>query len=94
MNKYDVIIVGGGPAGLTASIYAVRANMKTLVLDKLAPGGQIINTNEIANYTGFGTINGAELAIKMFEHSQEVGAEFDYKTVTAIVDEGDVKKVV
>ncbi len=94
MNKYDVIIVGGGPAGLTASIYAVRANMKTLVLDKLAPGGQIINTNEIANYTGFGTINGAELAIKMFEHSQEVGAEFDYKTVTAVIDEGAVKKVV
>ena len=94
MDKYDVIIVGGGPAGLTASIYAVRANMKTLVLDKLAPGGQIINTNEIANYTGFGTINGAELAIKMFEHSQEVGAEFDYKTVTAIIDEGAVKKVV
>lgn len=93
MNRYDVIIVGGGPAGLTASIYAVRANMKTLVLDKLAPGGQIINTNEIANYTGFGTINGAELAIKMFEHSQEVGAEFDYKTVTGIADEGDVKKV-
>ena len=94
MNKYDVIIVGGGPAGLTASIYAVRANMKTLVLDMLAPGGQIINTNEIANYTGFGTINGAELAIKMFEHSQEVGAEFDYRTVTAIIDEGNVKKVV
>ena len=44
MDKYDVIIVGGGPAGLTASIYAVRANMKTLVLDKLAPGGQIIQT--------------------------------------------------
>ena len=94
MEKYDIIIVGGGPAGLTASIYAVRANMKTLVLDKLAPGGQIINTNEIANYTGFGTINGAELAIKMFEHSQEVGAEFDYKTVIAIEDHGDSKVVV
>ena len=94
MEKYDIIIVGGGPAGLTASIYAVRANMKTLVLDKLAPGGQIINTNEIANYTGFGTINGAELAIKMFEHSQEVGAEFDYKTVVAIEDHGNSKIVV
>ncbi|HJB65597.1 MAG TPA: NAD(P)/FAD-dependent oxidoreductase [Candidatus Mailhella merdavium] len=94
MNSYDIVIVGGGPAGLTASIYAVRANMKTLVLDKLAPGGQIINTNEIANYTGFGVINGAELAIKMFEHSQEAGAEFEYKTVLAIRDEGAVKKVI
>ena len=52
MNKYDVIIVGGGPAGLTASIYAVRANMKTLVLDKLAPGGQIINIGSMLSYQG------------------------------------------
>lgn len=93
MNNYDVIIVGGGPAGLTAAIYAVRANMKTLILDKLSPGGQIINTNEIENYTGMGAINGAELAIKMFEHTQELGAEFDYKTVLEIEDKGTVKLV-
>ncbi len=93
MNQYDVIIVGGGPAGLTAAIYAVRANMKTLILDKLAPGGQIINTNEIENYTGVGSINGAELAIKMFEHTQELGAEFDYKTVLEIEDKGATKLV-
>ena len=71
MEKYDIIIVGAGPAGLTASVYAARANMKTLLLDKLAPGGNIVNTNEIANYVGTGVINGAELAIKMFEQSQE-----------------------
>ena len=93
MNRYDVIIIGGGPAGLTAAIYAVRANMKTLILDKLAPGGQIINTNEIENYTGMGAINGAELAIKMFEHTQELGAEFDYKTVLEIEDMGNIKRV-
>lgn len=91
---YDIVIVGAGPAGLTASVYAVRANMKTLLLDKLAPGGQIINTNEIANYLGVGVINGAELAIKMFEQSQEAGAEFDYRTVTAIEDHGTRKVVV
>lgn len=91
---YDIIIVGAGPAGLTASVYAVRANMKTLLLDRLAPGGQIINTNEIANYLGVGTIAGADLAIRMFEQSQEAGAEFDYKTVTAIEDLGDSKVVV
>lgn len=94
MDKYDIIIVGAGPAGLTASVYAARANMNTLMLDKLAPGGNIVNTNEIANYVGTGTINGAELAIKMFEQSQESGAAFDYKTVKAIEDQGTHKIVV
>lgn len=93
METYDIVIVGAGPAGLTAAIYAVRANMKTLMLDKLAPGGQIVNTNEIENYTGVGAINGAELAIKMFEHTQELGAEFDYKTVLSIADNGTQKLV-
>lgn len=86
MEKYDVVIVGAGPAGMTAAIYAVRANMKTLMLDQLAPGGQIVNTNEIENYTGVGAVNGAELAIKMFEHTQELGAEFDYKTVVSVTN--------
>ncbi len=93
MSKYGVIIVGGGPAGLTAAIYAIRANMKTLILDKLAPGGQVVNTNEVENYPGLGTINGADLAIKMFEHTQELGVEFDYKTVLEIEDAGDIKKL-
>lgn len=94
MEKYDIIIVGAGPAGLTASVYAARANMKTLLLDKLAPGGNIVNTNEIANYVGTGVINGAELAIKMFEQSQESGAAFDYRTVLDIEDHGGHKTVV
>lgn len=94
MEKYDIVIVGSGPAGLTAAIYAQRANMKTLLLDKLAPGGQIINTNEIENYPGMGTLSGADLAIRMFEHTQELGVTFDYRTVTAIRDRGDYKEVV
>ncbi len=93
MENYDVVIVGAGPSGMTAAIYAIRANMKVLLLDKLAPGGQIINTNEIENYPGLGQINGAELAIKMFEHTQELGVEFDYKTVVRIEDQGKLKKV-
>ena len=76
-NSYDVIIVGAGPAGMTAAIYAIRANMKVLMLDRLSPGGAIINTNEIENYTGAGKLTGAELAIKMFEHTQELGVGFD-----------------
>lgn len=93
MSLYDVVIIGSGPSGMTASIYAARANMKVLMLDKLAPGGQIINTNEIQNYTGVGTINGAELAMNMFNHTQELNVEFDYATVTKIEAEGDVKKI-
>ena len=93
MSLYDVVIIGSGPSGMTAAIYAARANMQVLLLDKLAPGGQIINTNEIQNYTGVGTINGAELAMNMFEHTQELNVEFDYATVTKIEDAGDVKKI-
>ncbi len=93
-NTYDIVIVGAGPAGMTAAIYAIRANMKVLMLDRLAPGGAIINTNEIENYTGAGKLTGAELAIKMFEHTQELGVEFDYRTVIDLKDEGEWKIVV
>ena len=94
MAQYDVIIVGAGPAGMTAAIYAARADMNVLLLDKLAPGGQIINTNEIENYPGVGTINGAELAYQMFEHTQQFdNIAFDYGTVKSITDEGKVKRV-
>lgn len=91
---YDVAIIGSGPAGMTAAIYAARANLKVLLLDKLAPGGQIVNTFEIQNYTGMGTINGAELAIKMYEHTQELAVNFDYGTVTAIQLEESVKHLI
>ena len=93
MSQYDLVIIGSGPAGMTAAIYGARADLKVLMLDKLAPGGQIINTNEIQNYTGVGTINGAELAMNMFTHTQELEVEFDYGTVCKIDAEGDVKKV-
>ncbi|MDO7786612.1 NAD(P)/FAD-dependent oxidoreductase [Desulforamulus aquiferis] len=94
MAQYDVAIIGAGPAGMTAAIYAARANLKVLLLDKLAPGGQIVNTFEIQNYTGMGTINGAELAIKMFEHTLELGVNFDYGTVTSIRAEGNLKELI
>ncbi|MGI6068947.1 MAG: NAD(P)/FAD-dependent oxidoreductase [Blautia sp.] len=93
MTQYDVMIIGAGPAGMTAAIYAARANMQVLLLDKLAPGGQIINTNEIQNYTGVGSINGAELAYQMYQHTQQFeNITFDYATVERIED-GKEKKV-
>lgn len=95
MAQYDVIIIGAGPAGMTAAIYAARADMNVLMLDKLAPGGQIINTNEIQNYAGVGTIKGAELAYKMFEHTQEFpNIAFDYATVKEVKVDGVEKTVI
>lgn len=94
MAQYDLIIVGSGPAGMTAAIYGARADLSVLLLDKLAPGGNIINTNEIQNYPGVGFINGAELAIQMFEHVGQLGVEFAYGTVVDIQDDGAEKRVI
>ncbi len=91
---YDVVIVGAGPAGMTASIYAIRSNMKVLLLDRLSPGGQMVNTNEVENYTGAGRLSGADLAIKMYEHTQELGVSFAFNTVQKVIDEGGLKSVV
>lgn len=94
MADYDLIIIGSGPAGMTAAIYGARANLSVLLLDRLAPGGKVINTSEIQNYTGMGTVEGADLAIRMFQHTQELNAEFDYKTVLKVRDDGAEKTVV
>lgn len=93
MSKYDLVVIGAGPAGLTAAIYGVRANLSVLLLDQLAPGGQIINTNEIENYPGVGKVNGAQLALQMFEHATELGVEFDYKTVKNLEVKDDIKLI-
>ena len=90
---YDVIVIGAGPAGMAAAIYAKRANMQVLMLDKLAPGGQILNTYEIENYPGFGKVNGAELGIKMYEHTINLGIPMEYGTVTKIEVQSDMKIV-
>lgn len=93
MADYDLIIIGSGPAGMTAAIYAIRANLSVLMLDRLAPGGKIISTNEIQNYPGVGTMSGAELAIQMFQHTQELNVPFDYRTIREVRDEDGVKTV-
>lgn len=90
---YDLLIIGAGPAGMTAGIYAKRANLKVAMIERSAPGGQIVNTWEIENYTGFTKMNGAELATKMFEHTQDIGVEYLYGDVLSIEDLGNVKKI-
>ncbi len=81
-KKYDVIIVGAGPAGLTAGIYAARADLTTLLVERFGAGGQILNTYEVDNYPALPGINGAELGIKMSDHLDK----FDVERVTAEVE--------
>lgn len=91
--QYDVIIIGAGPAGMTAAVYASRAGLKTAMLEKMAPGGKMVKTYEIANWPGITEINGADLAFKMFEHSTHFGAEYLYGDVVEIQD-GLLKEVI
>ena len=93
--QYDVIIIGGGAAGLAASIYAVRAMLKTLVIEKKAVGGQILLTGEIENYPGFPEpVDGPELAALYEKQAARFGVEFEYDTVTSLDVAGSVKRVV
>ena len=82
--QYDVIIVGSGPAGLTAAIYASRANLKTMILEADTPGGKLTKTYEIENYPGIVKISGVDLAMQMMEHSTAFGAEMNYEGVDSI----------
>lgn len=88
---YDVVIIGAGPAGMTAAVYTSRGNLATLMLERGIPGGQMANTEEVENYPGFESILGPELSTKMFEHAKKFGAEYAYGDVTEIVDGEEFK---
>ena len=90
---YDIIIVGAGPAGLTAAIYARRAGKTVLVLEKDTFGGQVTFSPKLENYPGFQEISGNELAQKMLEQALNLGTEIDMDTVTDVMD-GEVKEVI
>lgn len=92
---YDVIIIGGGPAGMSAAIYAARARLKTLIIEKAGCGGQIAITDHLENYPGFETgINGFELAVKMQTQATAFGTEITYGEVLSVEVEGNIKRVV
>ena len=91
---YDTIIIGAGPAGMTAALYAARSNLKVALIEGGLPGGQMNNTSDIENYPGYANISGPELAEKMFEPLENLGVEHLYGFVETIEDHGDVKKVI
>jgi len=83
-NGYDVIIVGGGPAGLCAAMYAGRGMLKALTIERGAPGGELLNTDLIEDYIGFESIKGWDLAQKMSEHARKFGAAIVTDTVERV----------
>ena len=91
---FDVIIVGAGPAGMTAAIYARRASKSVLVLEAKSYGGQIINTPDIENYPVEAHISGFDFATKLYEQAKGLGAEFKFEKVVGLRDENGVKRVV
>ena len=91
---YDTIIIGAGPAGMTAALYAARSNLKVALIEGGLPGGQMNNTSDIENYPGYANISGPELAEKMFEPLENLGVEHLYGFVETVEDHGDVKKVI
>ena len=88
---YDIIIVGAGPAGLTAALYASRANKSVLVFEGKAYGGQILNASVVENYPGVGNTSGFEIATTMYNQVKERGVEIKYETVLNVTPELEVK---
>ena len=94
MEKYDVIVLGGGPAGLSAGIYLSRARLKTLILNEGTAGGQMVLTHEIANYPGVEKISGYQLANIMRKQAKEFGCDIRNNISVAGIDlTGDEKKI-
>lgn len=91
---HDVVIIGAGPAGMTAAVYASRANLDTVMLERGVPGGQMANTEDVENYPGFDFITGPELSTKMFEHAQKFGAQYKYGDLKSVEDHGEYKTLI
>lgn len=91
---YDTMIIGAGPAGMTATLYAARSNLKVALLERGIYGGQMNNTAEIENYPGYARISGPELAEKMFEPLENLGVEHLFGQVEKIEDHGNYKKII
>lgn len=94
VEKFDVIIIGAGPGGMTSAIYAARSNLRVLLLDRGIYGGQMNNTAAVENYPGYASIMGPDLAQKMYEGVEKFQVDYRYGTVSTVNNQGSVKEVV
>jgi thioredoxin reductase (NADPH) len=94
MEQSDVVIIGSGPAGLTAGLYCGRARLRTLILDKGLPGGELLNTERIEDYPGFEEITGRELAERLEAQARKFGAQMKMDEAIEVAQAGDAKRVV
>ena len=93
MQEFDVLIIGAGPAGMTAAIYVQRAGYRSLVLEEYVCGGQMANTPEVENYPAVGKISGVDLGMNLYNQAVEQGAQFEFDGVTAVKLDGEMKTV-
>lgn len=91
---YDVVVIGAGPGGLTAALYASRANLSTLIIERGVPGGQMMNTAEVENYSGFSSILGPELSENMYQGAIRFGAEHIYGDIKEIIEGREYKTLI
>lgn len=94
MVDYDLIIVGSGPAGMNACLYATRSKLKTLVIERTCPGGKVVKANSIENWIGTEKISGVDLSLQMFKHSFSFGGVYEQGNVLDIIDNDDYKEVI
>ena len=94
MAHYDVLIIGAGPAGLTAGLYCGRARLKTVIVEQGIPGGELVNTARIEDYPGFEAIGGPELAERLERQARTFGVEITTDAVVEVASAGDGKRIV
>lgn len=92
MKQYDVLVIGAGPGGMTAALYAARANLKVGMIDRGVYGGQMNNTDDIENYPGFVSIKGPELSEKMYQSTVNAGVEFIFGDVQEVTVDANLQK--
>ena len=92
--NYDVAIIGAGPAGMTAKVYASRANLSTVMIERGMPGGQMANTEEVENFPGFEMITGPDLSTKMFEHAKNSVLNINMEILNQLKIKVTIKKLI
>lgn len=94
MTDYDLIIIGCGPAGMNACLYATRSNLKTLVIERNCPGGKVVKANSVENWIGVEKISGVDLSLQMFKHAFSYGGVYEQGNVLDVINHEEYKEVV